>query len=85
MSRRHLEIEWPHQPLEIEEAINNALIIRDPLGAVSKIFWYAPPFDEARKQYTLRNVKDFWKFVQDIMENEFNIQLSKIYEQTLQY
>ena len=78
MSKRHLEIEWPHQLLEIEEAINNALIVRDLLVAVSKIFGYAPPSDEVRKQYATCNVKDFWKFVQDIMENEFNIQLSKI-------
>ena len=63
MLRRHLEIEWPHQPLEIEEAINNVLIVRDPLVAVSKIFVYAPLSDEARKWYSTRNVKDFWKFV----------------------
>ena len=85
MSARPLKIDWPHEPIEIEDTINNALIVRDPLGAVSKIFGYSPPLDEARKRYAPCSVKDFWKFVQDIMENKFNIQLSKIYEQTLQY
>ena len=85
MSSSPLEISWPHQPIEIEDTINNALIVRDPLGAVSKIFGYSPPSEEARKRYQPRSVKDFWKFIQDIMENEFNIQLSKIYEQTRQY
>ena len=49
MSERPLEIEWPNQPLEIEEATNNALVVRDPLGAVFRIFEYQPPSEEARK------------------------------------
>ena len=78
MSERPLEIEWPNQPLEIEEATNNALVVRDPLGALSSIFGYQPLSEEARKRYATRSVNAFWQFVQEIMENEFNIQLSKI-------
>ena len=59
MSARPLEIDWLHQPIEIKETINNALIVRDPLGAVSKIFGYSPPSDEARKRYAPCSVKDF--------------------------
>ena len=59
MSERPLEIEWPNQPLEIEEVTNNALVVRDPLGAVSRIFGYQPPSEEARKRYALRSVKTF--------------------------
>ena len=67
MSVRPLEIDWPHQPIEMEETINNSLIVRDPLGAVSKIFEYSPPTDEARRPYAPCSVKDFWKLVQDFM------------------
>ena len=85
MSEQPLAIEQLPQPLEIEEATNNALIVRDPLGAVSKILGYQLPSEELQQRYPARDVKAFWKFVQKILENEFNIQLSKIYTQTLQY
>ena len=53
MSARPLEIDCPHHPIGIEDTMNNALIIRDPLGAVSKIIGYLPLSDEARKWYSL--------------------------------
>ena len=46
---------------------------------------YATQSEERKTRYQPRNFLEFWAMLQDVIENEYNIQLSKIYEQTLQY
>ena len=80
-----LRIEWPYQGINIDEAESNPIIVRDPLSIASKMLGYATPSKEYKKRYQPRNFHEFWAILQDVIENEDNIQLSKIYEQTLQY
>ena len=85
MPETPLRIEWPYQAINIDEAQSNAIIVRDPLSVASKMLGYATPSEGRKKRYQLRNCHEFWAMLQDVIEKEYNIQLSKIYEQTLQY
>ena len=85
MPETPLRIEWPYQAINVDEAQSNAIIVRDPLSVASKMLGYATPSEEHKKRYQPRNVHEFWAMLQGVIENEYNIQLSKIYEQTLQY
>ena len=85
MPETPLRIEWPYQAINVDEAQSNAIIVRDPLSVVSKMLGYATLSEERKKRYQPHNFHEFWAMLQDVIENEYNIQLSKIYEQTLQY
>ena len=85
MPETPLRIAWPYQAINVDEAQCNAIIVRDLLSVASKMLGYATPSKERKKRYQPRNFHEFWAMLQDVIENEYNIQLSKIYEQTLQY
>ena len=85
MPENPLRIEWPYQATNVNEVQSNAIIVRDSLSVASKMLGYATPSEERTKRYQPRNFHKFWAMLQDVIENEYNIQLSKIYEQTLQY
>ena len=61
------------------------IIVRDPLSVASKMLGYATPSQERKKRYRSHNFPEFLAMLQDVIQNEYNIQLSKIYKETLQY
>lgn len=79
-----LRIKWPYQAIDVDDPTSNAIIIRNPLTACSITLGYASLYEDRKRRYELRNLQDFCFMLQDITENEYNVQLSKIYEQTLQ-
>ena len=79
MPETPLRIEWPYQAINVDEAQSNAIIVRDPQSVASKMLRYATPSEERKKRYQPRNFHEFWAMLQDVIENEYNIQLSKIY------
>ena len=83
MSETTLRIEWPHQAIDVDDITRNAIIVRNLLTVYFKILGYAPLCEDRRKRHEPQNFQDFWFMLQDIIENEYNIQLSKICEQTL--
>ena len=85
MPETPLRIAWPYQAINVDEAQGNAIIVRDPLSVASKMLGYATQSKERKKRYQPRKFHEFWAMLQDVIKNEYNIQLSKIYEQTLQY
>ena len=71
--------------MDIDDTTSNAIIVRDPLIPCLQTLGYAPPSEDRRKRYEPRNFQDFWFMLQDIIENEYNVELCKINDKILQY
>ena len=67
MATEPLAIEWQPQPLQVDEVVAEASVIKNPLPVVAKTLGFHEPSAEQAAEYGPTNALDFWALLQHFL------------------